>query len=507
MLCFGFLVPYKGLEAALGAARLAGDDVELVIAGGEHPRLKATGDGYADRLRATAPPNARFTGFVPDADVARWFAAADVALLPYPQPFASSGPLALALAHGTPVLLSQALARTTGAPEELAVADRPGGDRRPPAHPRDRRRRARPAARRRRDARGRPHLAGDRPPPPRPLREPGMTALARRPTRRPAPPRAGRVFLAGAFGQGNPGDEALLAAFARALSDHRPLAASADPAATVAAHGIAAVGRDDLRRVAREIAPRGRRGRRRRHGLQGAAPGVRARRRCRCSRRTAAVAGVSKALRKPLALVGVGAAPLARPARRARWRAAIVHAADLLVLRDEESAGHLAAIGAPTPFRVGADAAWTLVPDPPRPDAARARSWSRSATSPAGASSPTRLAAGLEPVLDAGIPVRLDPWQPDGDAALAAAVVVAARRPRAARLRRRADLLAAREGMLRRAAGARASASTRSSPAASAGVPALAVAHEPKLAGLARRLDQPAVAADAPPATLGLGGA
>jgi len=125
VLCFGFLSPYKGLEAALGAARLAGDGVELVIAGGEHPRLEATGDGYAERLRASAPPNARFTGFVPEADVARWFAAADVALLPYPRPFASSGPLALALAHDTPVLLSEALARTTGAPQELAVGADP----------------------------------------------------------------------------------------------------------------------------------------------------------------------------------------------------------------------------------------------------------------------------------------------------------------------------------------------------------------------------------------------
>jgi glycosyltransferase involved in cell wall biosynthesis len=122
VLCFGYLAPYKGLEAALGAARLAGDAVELVIAGGEHPRL---GDDYAARLRATAPPNARFTGFVPDADVARWFAAADVALLPYPQPFASSGPLALALAHGTPVLLSHALARTTGAPAAVTVGPDP----------------------------------------------------------------------------------------------------------------------------------------------------------------------------------------------------------------------------------------------------------------------------------------------------------------------------------------------------------------------------------------------
>jgi glycosyltransferase involved in cell wall biosynthesis len=123
VLCFGFLAPYKGLEAALGATRLAGEDVELVIAGGEHPRL--AGDGYADSLRASAPANVRFTGYVADADVARWFAAADVALLPYPQPFASSGPLALALAHGTPVLLSDALAATAGAPDELGVPTDP----------------------------------------------------------------------------------------------------------------------------------------------------------------------------------------------------------------------------------------------------------------------------------------------------------------------------------------------------------------------------------------------
>jgi glycosyltransferase involved in cell wall biosynthesis len=118
VLCFGFLAPYKGLEAAIGAARLAGDAIELVIAGGMHPRH---GDAYAERLRETAPDNVRFTGYVPDDDVGRWFAAADVALLPYPRPFASSGPLALALAHGTPVLMSEPLARTTGAPGALAV--------------------------------------------------------------------------------------------------------------------------------------------------------------------------------------------------------------------------------------------------------------------------------------------------------------------------------------------------------------------------------------------------
>jgi glycosyltransferase involved in cell wall biosynthesis len=123
-LCFGFLAPYKGLETALEAARLAGDGVALVVAGGEHPRLDPA---YGDGLRAAAPRNARFTGFVPDADVSRWFAAADVALLLYPRPFASSGPLALALAHGTPVLMSRALAATTGAPPSLVASPLPAG--------------------------------------------------------------------------------------------------------------------------------------------------------------------------------------------------------------------------------------------------------------------------------------------------------------------------------------------------------------------------------------------
>ena len=116
-LCFGFLAPYKGLETALQAAEVAGDAVHLVIAGGEHPRM--AGDGYAEGLRALGP--ATFAGPVPDAEVRDWFAAADVALFPYPRPHATSGPLALALGAGTPVLLSEALAACAGAPATLAV--------------------------------------------------------------------------------------------------------------------------------------------------------------------------------------------------------------------------------------------------------------------------------------------------------------------------------------------------------------------------------------------------
>jgi glycosyltransferase involved in cell wall biosynthesis len=124
-LCFGFLAPYKGLETALEAATLAGPDVRLVVAGGPHPRLAARGDDYADRLQRTWGDAARFTGYVPDTAVSDWFRAADVLLLPYPEPHASSGPLALALAHRTPVLLSSRLAEVVGADPELAVPPEP----------------------------------------------------------------------------------------------------------------------------------------------------------------------------------------------------------------------------------------------------------------------------------------------------------------------------------------------------------------------------------------------
>lgn len=125
VLCFGFVAPYKGLEPALEAAGRLPDDVQLVVAGGEHPRLAAAGDGYGAALRA-AHPHARFTGYVPDADVGPWFAAADVALFLYPRPVSASGGLALAIAHRTPVLLSPELAATVGAPGTL-VAPREAG--------------------------------------------------------------------------------------------------------------------------------------------------------------------------------------------------------------------------------------------------------------------------------------------------------------------------------------------------------------------------------------------
>lgn len=123
VLCFGFVAPYKGLELACEAALLAGDAVQIVVAGGEHPRHGRT--GYAASLRARYAGAVRFAGFVPEDELASWFAAADLALLPYPRPHASSGALALALAYGTPVLLSPALVSAVGAASALGAAAEP----------------------------------------------------------------------------------------------------------------------------------------------------------------------------------------------------------------------------------------------------------------------------------------------------------------------------------------------------------------------------------------------
>jgi glycosyltransferase involved in cell wall biosynthesis len=124
IVCFGFLAPYKGLELVLEAGELTADVAQVVVAGGEHPRL-AGRDRYADELRDRHAHHARFTGWVPEAHVGPWFAAADLAAYPYPRPFAASGSVSLALAHRTPVLLSPGLARFMGAPSDVVMPTRP----------------------------------------------------------------------------------------------------------------------------------------------------------------------------------------------------------------------------------------------------------------------------------------------------------------------------------------------------------------------------------------------
>jgi glycosyltransferase involved in cell wall biosynthesis len=125
VLCFGFVAPYKGLETVLEAAEIADGGFDLVIAGGEHPRLAAGGDRYYENLQHRFGHVARFTGRVPDERVAELFAAADLAAFMYPRPFSSSGALALAVAHRTAVLVSPELSHTAGLSQSLVAPRHP----------------------------------------------------------------------------------------------------------------------------------------------------------------------------------------------------------------------------------------------------------------------------------------------------------------------------------------------------------------------------------------------
>ena len=315
---------------------------------------------------------------------------------------------------------------------------------------------------------------------------------------RPSMPTA---LLAGAFGQRNPGDEAVLAAFLAALPDWQAVATSSQPSLTATMHHCKAIPARDRRALGRAL--------RELDAVVFAGgtvftalhPSTGRPAHDRLNWAVLLAAG-GQALGKPVAMLGVGAGPL--PDVRARWLArALVRRADLLVLRDEESAHMLAAAGAPIPFRVGADPAWTLVDQPPV-GAENRDGVVVALTEPAQERNlADRLATALAPLVTAGVKVKLQPWQ-GSDAPTGGGLASAA----AARLDGRvevaappADLLDARIRM----AGARLAVCLDSHAviaAAAAGIPVVILAHQPEHIGLARRLQQPFVPVSADPATI-----
>ena len=216
------------------------------------------------------------------------------------------------------------------------------------------------------------------------------------------------VLLVGAYGQGNPGDEALCRAFRTSL--RRCSLTIATAASRPRVDGVRTI--DPARSGGRAGAARHRRRRGRRwHGVQAVAPldGPAAERpaaRHRWLDRRGARSGAA------VALVGVGAGHLGGRESKvlARW---IVRHSDLLVLRDEESASVLAAAGAAVPFRIGADPTWVLAGGPgPRSVAdRRGRAVTVAVSHLAGDDTLVdRLAMALAP-LAGEIPIRVQPWQ------------------------------------------------------------------------------------------------
>jgi len=126
LLFLGYLARYKAPDVLLEALQLLPEgQYALVLAGGAPVRLR----GDADYVRYTAGLRERartisgeilFPGFVPEEEMALYFAASDLAVFPYYEMHASSGPLSLALSHRMPFLASRAVAEFYGVPRELS---------------------------------------------------------------------------------------------------------------------------------------------------------------------------------------------------------------------------------------------------------------------------------------------------------------------------------------------------------------------------------------------------
>lgn len=298
------------------------------------------------------------------------------------------------------------------------------------------------------------------------------------------------VLLAGAFGQGNPGDEALLRAFLDHLDGWRSVVTSSDPSSTERQYGCRAVASNDLIQVARVVG--------RSDALVFAGGTVfktlhpSSRRAPSDSlRKGLALATGARLLRKPVAMLGVGAGELSGMSKHlARSLARRPH---LLVLRDEESAMVLQSCGVRPPFRVGTDPAWTLFGTPPDRSPHTDDVIVVLSHLAGDASLGSYVANAIRPLVAEGVRLRLQPWQQGrsgGDERLAQDISRDTG----------ADVIPPPGNIVDAAAifrtcslvvGLRYHALLA---AAAAGVTFLAYTHEPKLAGIARRLRQPAVA-------------
>ncbi|HEY2054071.1 MAG TPA: polysaccharide pyruvyl transferase family protein [Solirubrobacterales bacterium] len=312
------------------------------------------------------------------------------------------------------------------------------------------------------------------------------------------------ALLAGHFGPTDAGETATLGAFERALPDWTPVLASSDPAASGAAHGCRTV---DARRPLALVRAAARADASVLAGWSigedgGARPGLRA---------AVALVAAAKLRGRPTALLGISARG-GRSAWEGRLSRRLLGGADLVVLRDEVSARHLEAAGVPGPFRIGTDPAWLDVQDRradggvcnhPPPAGVNADAGPRprrvvvaieARGCPAGLIA--RLGEALAALAAAGVEIALQPWGTTAGDGRDHGVVAEL----AGRIGRPVQVL---EPLPDLGAGSAATGAVVALgshaliAAAAAGVPAVAVACEPAIADLARRLDQPLVPADA----------
>lgn len=108
ILCFGVLSARKGIEnliLAFSKIKRELPNYRLIIAGGESRYYK----GYLSTLRTYAKAQGvgdrvTFTGYTEDSNIPTLFRKASLIVIPYPFSIAASGPLAMAMGYGKPII-------------------------------------------------------------------------------------------------------------------------------------------------------------------------------------------------------------------------------------------------------------------------------------------------------------------------------------------------------------------------------------------------------------------
>lgn len=312
-----------------------------------------------------------------------------------------------------------------------------------------------------------------------------------------------QVLLAGDLSVRDPGDDAIVSAFARGLPEHELVLLTSGPGEGRNHRGQSMVSLRDRSRVLSAL---------RRAQILILGDGVlhgsqRASRGGDPIREGLRLGLVAKALGRRVALLGVGAGALERRTDRTR-ASLLVRLSDLLILRDPATADVLTAAGAPGPFRVAADPAWCAIDTHVAPARQRAGVMvildaDALVRTPARAA---RLTAACDRLAAGGLPISLAPWRVGltgaDDLDLARAVVAGMSVGARARVLLPPADLAETQAEAARAQVVLGLRRHALIVAASVGTPAVAVAEDHETASLARRLGQVPLPADAAPAVI-----
>ena len=105
VLAFGKWGTYKRLELLVAAFESIQKELpptELIIAGGDHPKMKGYVQSVAEQVKENA--QIKFLGYVPEEQLADLFRGASLTVLPYTSSAGSSGVAHLACQYGLPIL-------------------------------------------------------------------------------------------------------------------------------------------------------------------------------------------------------------------------------------------------------------------------------------------------------------------------------------------------------------------------------------------------------------------